>query len=155
MKATRKILGIMLSVVLCMCMSSTALAAEDTTIPVTEDGIIFTEGEEGVMPLSSLSGYEQKTITPTDNTIYINCTSSGSGGMGITIKTSCSSGTYTVTYSGKATSGSGTGISRTTIRTNDEDKYGSLYQNNLKQYKITFDVPAGIPSFLAQVWIYG
>ena len=155
MKAKRRLLGILLSVVLCISMSSTTFAAEETAVPTTEDGIIFTEGEEGVMPLSSLSGYEQKKITPTDNTIYINCTSSGSGGMGITIKTSCSSGTYTVAYSGRATSGSASGISLTTIRTNDEDQYGSLFQDNLKQYKITFTVPDNVSSFLVQVWIYG
>lgn len=174
MKNIKRTLAIIMAIAMCFSMSTFAFATEpsDSEEPsaiygnvigeatyLVSDGdmtLVDSSGDTaGIMPLSSIGGYNQKTITGGKGSILIDCNGQGWGGMGITIRTSCSYGDYPLIFEGLATIGSGSYI-QGVISTNGEKFFSDLGQNNLDVYAITFQgTQSYTPDFLVRVWIYG
>ena len=161
-KKFRRILSALLTLTLCFSLSSSVFAASAKGNETAAQKNLIGEytfevsGDGTVMPLSSVSGYNQKTVTAAEgnNGISIDCNGQGVGGMGITIETSCSNGNYQMEYAGSSVIGSASNISGR-IWTNDHIELKSnLWQNNLGQYFVAFGVPSGVSVFV-KVWIYG
>lgn len=162
MKVTKKYIGALL-LALSICISST-VSTFATKIPTdaTSNNARSIIGEytfevcsNGINTLySSVGGYNQKSITSSDRYLSIDCSGSGSGGMGITIETSCSYGTYSIDYAGSSAIGSASSISGT-MTTNSHIEKHNLYQTQLGQYILAFTIPSNVPSYFVKVWIYG
>lgn len=114
----------------------------------------FEVSEDGISPRSSVGGFNQVTITSSSNAILIECNGSGWGGMGITIKTSSSYGPEGVSFHGASVIGSASSIDGN-MSTIDEKVFNNLWQMDLQEYCIAFDMAHGTNSFFVQVWIYG
>lgn len=156
----KRIFTSLLAMAMCLSMSLPVCAAE----PTENDAIFYgtftiTAGDEGIMPLGTIGGYGQATITHSNNTIYISCDSEGSetgSGMGITIKTTCSKDNGAIVgFDGEKYSGGDASKITGYMGLNSEVKRSNLYQNNTTGYRISFTLPQNCPSFTVQVWIYG
>lgn len=100
----KRILGTFLSaIMLIMALGTTAFAAEPATAPdatlytleCTSDGVASITDEDGntvsnSVLRSSISGYEQETMTTDPNGVVVYVDSSGIRGMGATVETSSS-----------------------------------------------------------------
>ena len=164
----KTILATLLAFAMCFVMSTSAFAetaeAESTltsnvigeaTYLVSDDGItlVSSSGDPGIMPLSSVSGYNQATYGSGTSTLVIKCNGSGSGGMGITIQASCSYGDYKINFHGYAYNGEASSINSFVV-TNNTRELHNLHQNTLREYRIEFTA-SGVPDYLVKVWIYG
>lgn len=162
MKKLRLISLFSLALVFCFTLTA-SVSALDTTYSVENESTsnvkLYTfevsNASATLISRSSVSGYNQKTLTSggSNNGIFIDCNGSGRGGMGITIETSCSQGTYTIDYVGNSSIGYASAISGQ-IKTNDHVEYNNLTQSDLSEYYIAFDIPDGVSMFV-KVWIYG
>lgn len=164
MKKLSRLFILCLVIAFCLAATTTSFAADlEPTSPSSDSHqligcVTLSVDENGVTPISarsSISGYGHVTINGEGQGVYINCTSSGFGGMGITVKTSCSSGTKNIQMFGTPVIGSASVISVRGMTTNQELKFNNLQQDNLKRYFIGLTCPSGTPPFLAEVWIYG
>lgn len=188
MKKFTRVFALLMAVIMVLGMSTVAFASTSETIPTTteeatktsssvvyeatykissDSGItlVSSSGDSNIMPLSTISGYNQKSMYGTNkdwnsnNYLYINCGGSGYGGMGITIKTSCSYGNYRIQYAGGPTSYAGDGSTISgEMGTIDEVQFHDLWQNNLQEYLIVFSPADGVtyvPDYYVRVWIYG
>ena len=103
---------------------------------------------------SSISGYNQKSLTSGNSIIEIPVSSSGLGGMGITIKTSCS-GNYQLDYIGYVSGGEPASDISGSMSSNDTVEHHDLWHGpGTSEYTLLFGIPQGV-SVLVQVWIYG
>lgn len=174
MKTIKRTLAIILAISMCFSMSTVALAADPSTSSedpslcgnvigqatylVSDGHITLTESRgntSGIMPLSSVSGYNQGAIVNGYGTLYIRCNGTGKGGMGITIQTGCSYGDYKIHYHGYSMYGDA-GEIKGDMYTNDEVKLYDCWQYNLTEYVIDFSAydDDGTPQFFVKVWIY-
>lgn len=166
MKTFKRILSLLLAVAMCIAVPISAFAADtsDNTNEVseatsnTELNVIgeatFLVSESGITPLSSVSGFNQKTITGGSGTLVVSCNGTGTGGMGITVETYCSYGDYLVDVHGYARHGEASELN-TTVCTNNPYKLYNRWQSYLTEYVLEFSAPAGTPDYLVKVWIYG
>lgn len=151
----KRIVSLLLALVLCFSFATSASAAEISTPQKNTELYTFEVTKDGtsLVARSSVSGYNQKSITTNDHNIVINCNGSGAGGLGITIETSCSQ-TYEINYAGSSTIGYGDSISGK-MTTNDHKEFHGKWQDTLTQYVIGFSAPNGRASYFVKVWIYG
>ena len=169
MKTFKRIFSILLALTMCFAISTSAFAAEasDTTneaVEVTSDTELNVIGEatclvseSGVTVLStssSVSGYNQKTISGGSGSLVISCDGTGTGGMGITIQSYCSYGDYSVDVNGYARRGNASSF-ETRICTNNPYELHNQWQDYLTEYVVEFEAEAGTPDYLVKVWIYG
>lgn len=177
MKIIKRFLLVFLSLLICFSTSFAALAMpsvsdldsegsalESSNVPIceatyhvssTKITLVNTSDNTGIMPMSTVSGYNQSGITTTRFTLSIPCNGSGKGGMGITIQASCSYGDYSIRYHGYAYEGTGTSITGTML-TNQTVKHDrNLLQVDLKKYCIEFECNSNTPDYFVKVWIYG
>lgn len=120
----------------------------------------FTGSAEEISPMgltSSISGYEQATVSDTNPYILVYCTGSGYGGMGITIKNTCSAN-YRIGVSVYEGASGRRILDDVKAYTNGEVKYTDDLQH-YGDFSLPFlvkfnDIPEGV-SFNCQVWIYG
>jgi len=133
----------------------------EATYRVSNSGITLVdyEGDSDIVTLStksSVDGYNQKTVSGGYGTLYIRCSGSGTGGMGITIRTGCAYGDYRIHFHGYSTFGEASEISGD-MNTNDTKEINDKWQSNLSEYVIDFSAydDDGTPDFLVKVWIYG
>lgn len=155
MKKTNRIFSLILALVMCLSISIPAFATE---VP-TEDNILVSQSNEGITPMSNISGYGSATIKPgKSDFVVVYCQGSGIGGMGITVKTTCSAGTVNnVTFAGKATSSvlGGAEIDGT-MSTNASMSYHNLYNGGVSVYSVLVQIPANAPgNVFVEVWVYG
>lgn len=186
MKKFTRVFALLMAVVMVLGMSTVAFAATpepiiasteeapeasptvmyEATYKVSSDtGITLVDSSDdsGIMPLSSVGGYSQKSMWGSDkdwgsnNYVYVDCDGSGFGGMGITIKTSCSYGNYQIKFAGAPYAGEGSSISGE-MGTIDEVQFHNLWHIDLQEYLLLF-TPATdsgyVPDYYVQVWIYG
>lgn len=167
MKNFKRIFSILLSVALCFAISTSAFAVSATsncTSGTSPDNELKVIGEatclvsdSGVTVLSassSVSGFNQKTISGGSGTLVISCNGTGTGGMGITIQSNCSYGDYVVNVHGYARRGNASELT-TTICTNNPYELHNCWQDYLTEYVVEFSAPSGTPDYLVKVWIYG
>lgn len=160
-KIKKRIFSVLLTLALCLTCAMPTFAAEKAPAEASsteKTAKLYTfevSGDaERSVTRSSISGYNQKSITASNDYIFVPCSVSGSGGMGITIETSCSAGTYSMEYAGAPSIGVGYSIGGT-MSTNDHVEIHDLFHGtNLEEYFITFNPPSGV-SVLVKVWIYG
>lgn len=158
-KKVKRFLSIALALTLCLSLSNSVFAKDTNNSESMQDKEVIGEytfevsGEGSITPMSSVSGYGQRTVVAGDNGIIVNCNGQGLGGMGITIETSSSNGNFKVDYVGGPYIGSGSDISGE-IGSNDHIERHNLWQSGLQEYLISFGVPSGV-SMLVTVWIYG
>ena len=151
----------LMTFVMCCSFSTTAFAAEpaeNTSVSevITAD---ISEDDGGIMPLGSISGYAQSTITKEVNTVTVFCDSDTvfTSGMGITVAAVNATFSGTVGVKGYAKIGSASSFSNQYLPMGKELKLENLKHNGVDAYIIEFDsndIPAGA-SFVAKVWIYG
>ena len=163
MKNKKKVLSCVMATILCLSFNATAFAAE-TPEPVIdveqaqEAGVkLYAILDDGnIMPLSSISGYNQATLTSSAKGMLVECSASGIGGMGITVETSCSQ-TYNVNLVGSAGSSSlATSELNKTISTNDHKEYHNLHHSgDFRYYLIGLDGIRSGDQVFVKVWIYG
>lgn len=158
-KKVKRFLSIALALTLCLSLSNSVFAKDINNSESMQDKEVIGEytfevsGDGSITPMSSVSGYGQKTVSAVDSGIIVDCNSQGIGGMGITIETSCSAGNFTMNYLGSPYIGAGSDISGE-IGSNDHIERHNLWQSGLQEYLISFKVPSGV-SMLVKVWIYG
>lgn len=163
----KRILGTLMSaIMLVMSLGTTAFAAEPETTPdatlytleCTAEGVASITDEDGndvseSVLRSSISGYDQATLTTDPAAIIVSVDASGFGGMGATVETSSSWNGYMsldifdnnafIYYEGAAVYSNGT-----------------KYFNDLKHYcpsNIWFSfrgIPSG-QSVFVKIWVYG
>lgn len=155
-KIFKRIFSSVLALILILTFNSVSFASEltknNSTIKSSENVL---NDDYGIMPLSSTSGYASKTIHSKDKTITIKCSSSGTGGMGITIQVDYTGIVGTMKFAGEPfKKGTASEISGTIGLSNNVIKFNDLYQSELDYYTITFDVPDNV-SVPVKVWIYG
>ncbi len=186
MKKFTRVFALLMAVVMVLSMSTAAFAATPETISaeeVTETSsnvlyeatyrvssdsgitLVSSSGDSSIMPLSSVGGFNQKGMWGTDknwgdnNYLFLDCSGSGYGGMGITIKTSCSYGNYQIQFAGAATAYAGDASTISgEMGTIDEVQFHNLWQRDLQEYFIVFAPADGVtyvPDYFVQVWIYG
>lgn len=151
----------------CMSFATTAFAAELEsstkskcyTIEVTSEGLASITDKEGkeintyTTLRSSISGYEQRSLTSNSAGIQVFVEASGCGGMGVTINASSSwSGYMSMNMLGSD--------GRMTVEGKAVYSNGETYLNNLSHYSPSYYVLtfSGIPSgqsVFVKVWIYG
>lgn len=157
-KFFKRILTGIVATVTCLSMGLNTFAAETTTVDIVNDTLATTD-ESIIMPRGTINGYASKTITPQDNKLIINCTSSGGAwvgsGMGVTVRCTSSSTGKIIGYDGAPTGGSRGDSFSGYVSSNGESYQQNLTQYEAKQYTITFTLPADCPSAYVQVWIYG
>lgn len=159
-KNFKRILSTLLVLTLCLSLSSSVFAADTTTNKAAEEKNLIGEytfevsGDGTVTPKSSVSGYNQKTVTAGNNGILIDCNGQGIGGMGITIETSSSSSNSYIDYAGAPTIGSASNVSGKIWMNDHIELKSNLWHNNLGEYFLAFGVPSG-QSMFVKVWIYG
>lgn len=174
----KKLFSILLTLIMTISISATAFAAETThdftktktptmyNVALNSEGIISISDKEGntlrdlenansIMPLSSISGYNNGNLTSSSKGIIIRVSAEGIGGMGVTVKTSCSTWTNgTITFNLIADTGANP-IQNAKISSNGETKWSNLMHGSPAYFLADF---SGIPSghtVYAQVWIYG
>jgi hypothetical protein len=163
----KRILSIALSAMfVCMSLGRTTFAAEPdgTTnaicynVELTSEGINSVTDNDGneINPAvlsSSISGYEQDTLSGNPCGVQVFVDASGWGGMGITIKASSSwSGYMRLDVLGADGSSP---LTEKAVYSNGETKFNSLWHYTPSYYLFSF---AGIPdgnSVYVQIWIYG
>lgn len=168
---TRRFLAIFFSAMMaCMCLGTTAFAAEsetasDTTpeatcysLEVTSNGVASITDEDGnevdsISPRSSISGYNQATLTGDPVGVSVFVDSSGWGGMGVTVKASSSWSGYMnldiIGSDGKVP------LQGKSVYSNGETKVNNLYHYNPDYYVFSFrGIPSG-QSVFVQIWVYG
>lgn len=156
-----RILGALMTLILCTAFVTTAFAAEPAenseakcyTFEVTSEGITsVTDGNE-VTPQSSISGYNQASISGDPASIFIYPNSSGWGGMGVTVKTSSNwNGYMNLDILGEDGS---LPLEGKSIHSNSETKINNLWHYNPAYYMFSFrGIPSG-QSVYVQIWIYG
>lgn len=127
-------------------------------VEMTSEGIEFITDKNGkpidsISPRSSISGFDQRSLTPNSAGIQVFVDASGSGGMGVTINASSSwNGYMSVNMLG---SNGSTAFTGRAVYSNGETKFNNLRHSSPTYYVLTF---AGIPSgqsVFVQVWIYG
>ena len=154
-----KFLSIVLSLTLCLSLSMVASAADVTeNLTFTEPGANITVlGDEGIMPIGSISGYAQGTITKENNTLIVPCDASGifDSGMGITIKSTNANFSTAVGVKGYLRKGTASSFSGLKLPMNDEIQVSNLTHRSLEDYVIEFSGLSSGQSFVAKVWIYG
>lgn len=160
---TRRIIGVLMALVLCIGLTSTAFAAEPPenneakcyTLEVTSEGITSVKDDVGneVSPRSSISGYEQATISGDPAAVFVYPKSSGWGGMGVTIKTSSSwNGYMNLDILGEDGS---VPLEGKSVYSNGETKVNNLWHYNPAYYLFSFrGIPSG-QSVFVQIWVYG
>lgn len=166
-KIFKRSLDIIMSMVMaCMCMVTTAFAAETETTPeakcysleVTSDGIESAIDENGnkVDPgllRSSISGYNQATISGDPAGVLVYTSASGTGGMGITVK--ASSSWYGYMSLDMIGSNGSIPLSGKAVYSNGETQVNNLTHNNVGYYVFSFrGIPSG-QSVFVQIWVYG
>lgn len=140
--------------------SSSNIIGEATyRVSNSEITLIDYEGDSDIVTLatkSSVDGYNQTTVSGGYGTLYIRCSGSGTGGMGITIRTGCSYGDYPIHFHGYSMYGEASEISGD-MNTNETKEINNKWQSNLSEYVISFSAydDDGTPDFLVKVWIYG
>ena len=168
-KIIKRSLGLVMAMVMaCMCMVTTAFAAETETdnapeakcynLEVTSDGIESVVDEDGnkVDPgllRSSISGYNQATISGDPVGVLVFVSASGVGGMGITVKASSSwSGYMSLDMIG---SNGSIPLSGKAVYSNGETQVNNLQHNSPSYYVFSFrGIPSG-QSVFVQIWVYG
>lgn len=166
-KIIKRSLGLIIAMVMtCMCMVTSAFAAENEPAPeakcynleVTSDGIESISDENGndVDPnllRSSISGYNQATISGNPVGVLVYVSASGTGGMGITVKTSSSwSGYMNLDMIG---SNGSIPLSGRAVYSNGETQVNNLQHNSPSYYVFSFrGIPSG-QSVFVQIWVYG
>lgn len=144
-RLVKRFIAVLTATVMCLSLGLTVSATETTPVgePFSVDSTT-----------SSISGYEQKTVTSTSPSFLVYCTSDGIGGMGITINNTCSTN-YRI---GVSVYEGDTGvllIDNQTAYTDREVQFHDLFHWGGGPYLIKFhDIPEGV-SVLSQVWIYG
>lgn len=159
----RRILGILLSAMFVLSFGTTAFAAETGetneakcyNLEVTSEGVSSITDAEGntVSPRSTISGYEQTTLSGDPAGIVVYVDSSGWGGMGVTVKASSSWNGYMnldilssegdIPAQGKA------------VYSNGETYLNDLFHYNPPYYLFSFrGIPSG-QSVFVQIWVYG
>lgn len=155
----QRILSVMMSLTLCLSFSMVAFAADCTKSMtcVETDANATALGDEGIMPLGSVSGYAQGTITKENNTLVVWCNSSGlfESGMGITVKSTNANFSSAVGVKGYSKKGTAKSFSGLKLPMNDEIQVDNLTHRKLEAYIIEFSGLSSGQSFVAQVWIYG
>ena len=161
-KIKKRIFSILLTLAVCLtCAIPTAFAAEQATVetfPVEKTAKLYTfevnGNAEASLTRSSISGYNQKSLTSGNSIIEIPVSSSGLGGMGITIKTTCS-GNYQLNYIGYVSGGEPASDISGSMSSNDTVEHHNLWHGSgTSEYTLLFSIPQGA-SVLVQVWIYG
>ena len=165
----KKFFCILLALIMTTFLSSTAFAVAPSVdanndveatmynVVLNSDGIVSVSDERGnIMPLSSISGYQNGNVTNGSPGFLVWVDASGIGGMGVTVKTSCSNWSGTITFDLMGDNGHYP-IESEHIPTNGEKQFHNLMHG--------LPVPAyylasfsGIPvwyTVYAQVWIYG
>ncbi len=163
-KHIKKVLSCIMATVLCLSFNATAFASEATEPAIEQsaqsqnaDIQFYTISSNGdIMPLSSISGYGQATLTSDVKGMLVTCSASGLGGMGITVDTSCRN-TYQVHLVGEPTSATiSTSKIDTQISTNDHYENGRLHHSgDFRYYLIGLDGIRSRDEVLVKVWIYG
>ena len=158
-----RILGALMALMLCAGFTTTAFAAEPVengeakcyTFEVTSEGITSVKDESGneITPRSSISGYEQATISGDPAGVIVYPSSSGWGGMGVTVKTSSSwNGYMNLDIIGEDGS---VPLEGKSIYSNKETPINNLWHYNPAYYLFSFrGIPSG-QSVFVQIWIYG
>lgn len=163
-----RIIGALMSLMLCVGFAITGLAtptfaAESTetnkaqcyTFEVTSDGIASVSDENGneISTYSSISGFEQGTISSNPDGIIVYPTSSGWGGMGVTIKASSSwSGYMNLDIAG---SDGNVPLKGKAVYSNGQTVVNNLWHYNPSYYVFSFrGIPSG-QSVFVQIWVYG
>lgn len=129
-------------------------AGEAITLELTSEGIVSASASsKGIMPYSSISGYEQQTINSSDHGVIVFTSGSGIGGMGVTIKASSSwNGDMTVHMAGYDGS---TPFMNAKVTANGTTYFNNLITTNPAFYLFNFlDIPSGVSVFV-QIWVYG
>ena len=166
----KKLFSILLALVILLSFSSPAFAAETTedvsndvkatlyNVDLTSDGIVSVSDENGnIMPLSSISGYNQGDVSSNSSGFLVWVDSSGIGGMGVTVITSCSNWNGTITFNLASDTGS-YAVKGAAIPTNGESQWHNLIHGLPSTPAYYLAVFSGIPAGYtvhAQVWIYG
>lgn len=153
----KKILALTLSTLIFISMPSVAFAAEGN-IENPNSEVIQDCGynsDEGIMPYSSISGYYNGTVGPSNPAVAVAVTSEGIGGTGITVQTSCSAGTYQLTLNAVAYGGvvNTSLIDNSYISTN-----GTYYYHDMKHYSpnvVYFNFGNLQHDMKVTIWIYG
>lgn len=172
----KKIFNVFLALILTVVFSAPTFAAETSSISaksITPDiynvalnskGIISISNKNSIrdlnsnneiIPLSSISGYNNGNLTSSSKGFIVRVSADGIGGMGVTVKTSCPTWTNgTITFNLLGNNGS-IPISNAKISSNGETKWSNLMHGSPAYFLADF---SGIPSghtVYAQVWIYG
>lgn len=167
----KKIVSIFLAIIMMATLPSAAFASEfsgeiESTLPkatlynlaLNSDGIVSVSDENGdIMPLSSISGYQNGNVSKGSSgfTVWVNA--SGIGGMGVTVKTSCPNwpdGEIRFTLIGENGS---VPINNSLIYANGEANYSNLWHGlPVPSYYLAgfSGIPEGYTVY-AQVWIFG
>lgn len=143
--------------------STTAFASEidniDNTkcynLEVTSEGIssITDENGDSVSPYSTISGYEQATLTNDPAGVQVFIDSSGWGGMGVTVKASSSWNGY-MNLDILSPDGDIPAQGRS-VYSNGETYLNNLFHYNPPYYLFSFrGIPSG-QSVFVQIWVYG
>ncbi len=160
----KRFIGIFMSAIILFTLSATtAFAAEPSTeavaynMEITSNGIVSITDENGnaapASVYSTISGYEQKTLTGDPAGVIVYVSASGIGGMGVTIETSSSWNGYMsldILGSDGSTPASGISVYSNTTK----------YLNNLMHYSPAYflfsfrGIPSG-QSVFAKIWVYG
>ncbi len=138
---------------LAMCFN---LGINTFAVEVPNEAIPLPQQSSEVMPLSSISGYAQKTITSSNAYIEVPTTSSGVGGMGITIETSSSS-SGSMDFNGAPLNNilTSTISGKIALNKGHYEAHNLIHDDSVGTYYIFFsNIPAGA-SVKVQVWIYG
>ena len=160
-KIKKRIFSVLLTLALCLTCAMPTFAAEKAPAEASsteKTAKLYTfevNGDaETSVARSSISGYNQKSLTSRISIIEIPVSSSGLGGMGITIKTSCS-GNYQLDYIGYVSGGEPASDISGSMSSNDTVEYNGLWHGpGTSEYTLLFGIPQGV-SVLVQVWIYG
>lgn len=161
-KIKRQIFSVLLALTLCFTCAIPTFAAEespeDSFVSTKETAKLYTfdvsDTDGASITRSSISGYNQKTLTSSNGMIEIPVSSSGIGGMGITIKTNCS-GNYQLEYIGYVSGGEPASDISGSMTSNDNKEHHNLWHGvGTSEYTLVFKIPQGV-SVNVQVWIYG
>lgn len=135
-KLSKRILAALTAFFMCFSMALTCSAEEINPMSIN----------------STISGYNQKTISTAHSSIEIECTGSGIGGMGVTVETSSD---QTVILSMSLFEGNRRVLDHVQITTNQHIEFHDLIHYGVGTYSIQFhNVPVGV-TFLCKTWIYG
>lgn len=148
------------------CCSALSASAEETlsdkgivqgqefTLELTSDGVASVcSADDGIMPLSSISGYNQESVNSSDPWITVPTSGSGTGGMGVTFEASSSwNGTMYVQMLGGDDS---LPLCDYPVKSKGKTEKGNLRTSNPGHYLFTFSgIPSGVSVFV-KIWIYG